>query len=46
LTELLKIIPKDTTGFDCKVVNDDVLRPEVLNLDVRLQLQSLFLTNN
>jgi phosphoacetylglucosamine mutase len=33
LTELLKIIPKDTTGFDCKVVNDDVLRPEVLNLD-------------
>jgi phosphoacetylglucosamine mutase len=46
LTELLKIIPKDTTGFDCMVVNDDVLRPEVLNLDVRLQLQSLFLTNN
>lgn len=33
LTELLKIIPKDTTGFDCKVVNDNVLRPEVLNLD-------------
>jgi len=33
LTELLKFIPKDTTGFDCKVVNDDVLRPEVLNLD-------------
>lgn len=34
LTELLKLISKDTTGFDCKVVNDDVLRPEVLNLDV------------
>ncbi|KAH7326636.1 hypothetical protein B0I35DRAFT_368982 [Stachybotrys elegans] len=33
LSELLKIIPKDVTGFDCKVVNDDVLRPEVLNLD-------------
>lgn len=36
LTDLLKIIPKDVTGFDVKVVNDDVLRPEVLNLDVRL----------
>lgn len=34
LTELLKVIPKDVTGFDVKVVNDDVLRPEVLNLDV------------
>lgn len=34
LWELLKFIPKDRTGFDVKVVNDDVLRPEVLNLDV------------
>ena len=34
LSELLKIIPRDVTGFDVKVVNDDVLRPEVLNLDV------------
>lgn len=34
LTELLKILPKDVTGFNVKVVNDDVLRPEVLNLDV------------
>lgn len=34
LSELLKIIPKDVTGLDVKVVNDDVLRPEVLNLDV------------
>lgn len=33
-TELLKLIPKDVTGFNAKVVNDDVLRPEVLNLDV------------
>ncbi|KAK5987397.1 Acetylglucosamine phosphomutase [Cladobotryum mycophilum] len=33
LHELLKVIPKDVTGFDVKVVNDDVLRPEVLNLD-------------
>ncbi|KAL7944705.1 hypothetical protein V8C42DRAFT_79462 [Trichoderma barbatum] len=33
LTELLKIIPKDVTDFNAKVVNDDVLRPEVLNLD-------------
>lgn len=32
-SELLKIIPKGITGFDVKVVNDDVLRPEVLNLD-------------
>jgi phosphoacetylglucosamine mutase len=34
LAEQLKVIPKDVTGFDCKVVNDDVLRPEILNLDV------------
>lgn len=34
LSELLKILPTDVTGFDVKVVNDDVLRPEVLNLDV------------
>ncbi|CAM1507102.1 Fc.00g067430.m01.CDS01 [Cosmosporella sp. VM-42] len=33
LSELLKILPKDVTGFDVKVANDDVLRPEVLNLD-------------
>ncbi|OAA49320.1 N-acetylglucosamine-phosphate mutase [Metarhizium rileyi] len=32
-SEMLKIIPKDKTGFNVKVVNDDVLRPEVLNLD-------------
>lgn len=34
LTEFLKYIPKDKVNFDVKVVNDDVLRPEVLNLDV------------
>ncbi|KAK1755298.1 N-acetylglucosamine-phosphate mutase [Echria macrotheca] len=33
LTEFLKYIPKDKVNFDVKVVNDDVLRPEVLNLD-------------
>ncbi|KAG8165317.1 hypothetical protein KVR01_005592 [Diaporthe batatas] len=33
LTELLKYLPKDKVPFDVKVVNDDVLRPEVLNLD-------------
>ncbi|KAG7292604.1 hypothetical protein NEMBOFW57_002639 [Staphylotrichum longicolle] len=33
LSEFLKYIPKDKVGFDVKVVNDDVLRPEVLNLD-------------
>jgi phosphoacetylglucosamine mutase len=33
LTEFLKYIPKDVQ-FDVKVVNDDILRPEVLNLDV------------
>ncbi|KAM7206630.1 Phosphoacetylglucosamine mutase [Rhypophila sp. PSN 637] len=32
LHEFLKHLPKDL-GFDVKVVNDDVLRPEVLNLD-------------
>lgn len=36
LAELLKAIPKDATGFDVNVVNDDVLRPEVLNLDVSI----------
>lgn len=34
LSEFLKYIPKDKVAFDVKVVNDDVLRPEVLNLDV------------
>lgn len=34
LSEFLKYIPKDKAPFDVKVVNDDVLRPEVLNLDV------------
>ncbi|KAI0136503.1 hypothetical protein BJ170DRAFT_677375 [Xylariales sp. AK1849] len=33
LNELLKIIDPSKSGLDCKVVNDDVLRPEVLNLD-------------
>jgi len=33
LTEFLKYIPRDKCPFDVKVVNDDVLRPEVLNLD-------------
>ncbi|AEO66097.1 uncharacterized protein THITE_2113929 [Thermothielavioides terrestris NRRL 8126] len=33
LSELLKYIPKDKVNFDVKVVNDDVLRPEVLNLE-------------
>ncbi|KAL2020701.1 hypothetical protein VTK56DRAFT_8001 [Thermocarpiscus australiensis] len=33
LKEFLKYVPKDKANFDVKVVNDDVLRPEVLNLD-------------
>ncbi|KAH7133679.1 hypothetical protein EDB81DRAFT_695304 [Dactylonectria macrodidyma] len=33
LSEFLKLVSKDDTGLDVKVVNDDVLRPEVLNLD-------------
>ncbi|KAH7022714.1 hypothetical protein EDB80DRAFT_629673 [Ilyonectria destructans] len=33
LSEFLKVVNKDVTGLDIKVVNDDVLRPEVLNLD-------------
>ncbi|KAK3393724.1 N-acetylglucosamine-phosphate mutase-like protein [Podospora didyma] len=34
LSEFLKYIPKDkVNGIDVKVVNDDVLRPEILNLD-------------
>jgi phosphoacetylglucosamine mutase len=35
LNEFLKHIPREKVGLDIKVVNDDVLRPEVLNLDVR-----------
>lgn len=34
LSEFLKYIPKDKVNFDVKVVNDDVVRPSVLNLDV------------
>ena len=34
LSEFLKYIPKDEVHFEVKVVNDDVLRPEVLNLEV------------
>ncbi|PFH56360.1 hypothetical protein XA68_16610 [Ophiocordyceps unilateralis] len=33
MSELLKAIPKDVTGFEVRVVNDDVLRPEILNLE-------------
>ncbi|PHH87986.1 hypothetical protein CDD83_8148 [Cordyceps sp. RAO-2017] len=33
LAEMLKVLPKPDTGFDVKIVNDDVLRPEVLNLE-------------
>ncbi|KAI1844358.1 hypothetical protein JX265_010212 [Neoarthrinium moseri] len=33
LNELLKIVDPSKTGIDCKVVNDDVLKPEILNLD-------------
>ncbi|KXX81895.1 Phosphoacetylglucosamine mutase [Madurella mycetomatis] len=33
LSEFLKYIPKDKVNFDVKVVNDDVVRPSVLNLD-------------
>lgn len=41
LAEFLKYVPKDKTGLDVKIVNDDVLRPEVLNLDVSSFLPSL-----
>lgn len=41
LNEFLKYVPKETTGFDVRVVNDDVLRPEVLNLDVSIIFQDL-----
>ncbi|KAK8056806.1 Phosphoacetylglucosamine mutase [Apiospora rasikravindrae] len=33
LKELLKHMDPSKTGLECKVVNDDVLKPEVLNLD-------------
>ena len=36
LSEFLKYIPKDKAPFEVKVVNDDVLRPEVLNLEVSI----------
>jgi phosphoacetylglucosamine mutase len=41
LAEFLKYIPKDKVQFDVKIVNDDVLRPEVLNLDVSFPYPSL-----
>lgn len=44
LNEFLKYVPKDVTSFDCKVVNDDVLRPEVLNLDVSAHVLLLLTT--
>ena len=34
LNEFLKHVSKEKTGFDVKVVNDDVIRPEALNFDV------------
>jgi phosphoacetylglucosamine mutase len=34
LAEFLKYIPQDKVKFDVKIVNDDVLRPEILNLEV------------
>ncbi|KAK3329683.1 N-acetylglucosamine-phosphate mutase-like protein [Apodospora peruviana] len=33
LHEFLNYLPKEQLGLDIKIVNDDVLRPEVLNLD-------------
>jgi phosphoacetylglucosamine mutase len=36
LTEFLKHVSKEQTGLDVKVANDDVLRPEVLNFEVRI----------
>ncbi|KAK0618088.1 N-acetylglucosamine-phosphate mutase-like protein [Bombardia bombarda] len=33
LSEFLKYIPKDKVNFDVRVVNDDILRPEILNLN-------------
>ncbi|KAK3389095.1 hypothetical protein B0T20DRAFT_94181 [Sordaria brevicollis] len=33
LAEFLKHVPKDKVNWEVKIVNDDVLRPEVLNLD-------------
>jgi len=42
LSEFLKYIPKDKVSFDVKVVNDDILRPEVLNLDVSVSFFPFF----
>ena len=43
LSDFLKHVPKEQTGLDVKVVNDDVLRPEVLNFEVgTLRLPPLF----
>ncbi len=41
LHEMLKYLPKDKVGLDVTVVNDDVLRPEILNLEVCLFLSIL-----
>jgi phosphoacetylglucosamine mutase len=36
LRELIKYLPKPDEGVDIRVVNDDVLKPESLNMQVRL----------
>jgi len=40
LHEFLKYVAKTDVKFDVKIVNDDILRPEVLNLDVRARMAS------
>lgn len=43
LQEFLKYVSKETTGLDVKVVNDDVIHPEALNLDVSALVSHDFL---
>lgn len=38
LERFLKHVPQDKTGFKVKIVNDDILRPELLNHEVRFFL--------
>lgn len=42
IQEFLKYVSKETTGLDAKVVNDDVLHPEALNLDVSAPVSQLY----
>jgi phosphoacetylglucosamine mutase len=42
LNELIKYLPAAETGLDIAVVNDNVVKPEALNVDVSLFIVMIF----